>query len=450
MSVQPYRITINTPITHQAILPSEVDIVIIGGGVIGVSTAWFLAQSGLQVLLCEKGRIAGEQSSRNWGWVRQQGRDLAELPIMMESMKIWQQWSNTYGDGLGFSQQGIMYQAENAAEMAEFEQWYNNAKAYGIDTVLLSTKGISEHMPSAAKKWHGGMLTPSDARAEPWQAIPTMAYAAVESGAEIIENCAVRGLEHSNSQITAVHTEQGTVKCSQVLLCGGAWSSLFLQNMGIKIPQLTVRSTVAQTTPCTDVYTGNAVDAELAIRRRQDGGYTLSLSDRQTHYIGTDSWRHCFKFLPVLTSSWKHMQLKIGTPKGFPSNISTAKSWSAADISPFEITRILEPTPEEGAKETMLQRLVERFPELAEVKINDIWAGMIDATPDAVPIVDKVPNYNGLWLATGFSGHGFGIGPAMGRILADQLQHKNPIHDMQRFRFSRFSDGSKLIIGPKI
>ena len=81
--------------------PGAADVVVIGGGVIGVMTAWFLRERGLSVIVCEKGRIAGEQSSRNWGWVRQQGRDPAELPIMVESLSIWKRLAPRLGDGLG-------------------------------------------------------------------------------------------------------------------------------------------------------------------------------------------------------------------------------------------------------------------------------------------------------------------------------------------------------------
>ena len=79
-----------TPLTFHDPLPASVDVVVIGGGVIGISTAWFLVKSGLKVLVCEKGRVAGEQSSRNWGWIRQQARDPAELPIVIDSINTWE------------------------------------------------------------------------------------------------------------------------------------------------------------------------------------------------------------------------------------------------------------------------------------------------------------------------------------------------------------------------
>ena len=113
-------ITEATPIAFSQPLPDAVDVVIIGAGIIGTSTAYFLAQRGVKVLLCEKGRVAGEQSSRNWGWVRQQGRDWAELPIMMESNRIWRELAARTGEkDLTFTPSGSVYLAQSEAQMAK-------------------------------------------------------------------------------------------------------------------------------------------------------------------------------------------------------------------------------------------------------------------------------------------------------------------------------------------
>ena len=94
-----FPISATSPIRFAGPLPAACDVVVLGGGVAGVMTAWHLAERGLKVVLCEKGRIAGEQSSRNWGWIRQQGRDFAELPIMMESLRLWKALAQEFADG---------------------------------------------------------------------------------------------------------------------------------------------------------------------------------------------------------------------------------------------------------------------------------------------------------------------------------------------------------------
>jgi glycine/D-amino acid oxidase-like deaminating enzyme len=158
-------------------------------------TAWFLRAKGLSVLVCEKGRIAGEQSSRNWGWIRQQGRDPDELPIMVESLAIWRQLAADMGDVLGFHQTGVLYMAKSEAEMAGFEAWTAHAKAHGVGSVLQTAGDVSARLKGAAAPWKGGLFTASDARAEPWIAVPALAEVAAGRGVMIREICAVRALD---------------------------------------------------------------------------------------------------------------------------------------------------------------------------------------------------------------------------------------------------------------
>src|SRR5690606_12571444 len=104
-------------------IPESADVVIIGGGIVGVSTAWFLARQGIKAALCEKGHIAGEQSGRNWGWVRQQGRDVRELPMMIESMNIWRGLEAEIGEDVGFTQAGCMFAARTQKELDQYTEW---------------------------------------------------------------------------------------------------------------------------------------------------------------------------------------------------------------------------------------------------------------------------------------------------------------------------------------
>ena len=187
------RITEATPVAFHDSLPESVDAVVIGAGVVGTSCAYFLAGSGVKVLLCEKGRVAGEQSSRNWGWIRQQGRDPAELPIMMQSNRIWRGLAEETGEGdLAFTPSGCLYLAETDAALAKFTDWYEVAKQHQLDTRLLSADEVRGLAPHLVGDWVGGMLTPSDGRGEPFVAVPALARAAQARGATVIENCAVR------------------------------------------------------------------------------------------------------------------------------------------------------------------------------------------------------------------------------------------------------------------
>lgn len=437
-------ISMQTPQRFGGAIPAACDAVVIGGGVMGVSTALELAARGMRVVLCEKGRIAGEQSSRNWGWIRQQGRDLAELPVMMESLSIWKSHSARFGAALGFAQEGVMYLAQTEAEMTGFATWAEAARAQGLQTHLRTKAEVSTRLSGP---WIGALETPSDARAEPWVAVPILADYAASQGVCIVESCAVRHLNIAAGQIKGVITEHGPIACDQVVVAGGAWSSLFLRAHGISIPQLSVLSSVAATDPLPQVYAGNAAGDRIGFRRRMDGGYSLAPGFSHDFFIGPDAFRHFFKYWPQLRKDHRGTSFRLGAPRGFPDAWGTPRRWKG--ISPFERMRILDPAPNMRALDQAAADFGAAFPQFGKVRFAKTWAGMIDMMPDVVPVIDRAP-IAGLVIATGLSGHGFGIGPGFGRVVADLIAG-NPIgHDISRFRLSRFADGSVIAPGPSL
>ncbi|OYX42870.1 MAG: PTS sugar transporter subunit IID [Rhodobacterales bacterium 32-67-9] len=438
-----------SPVRFSGPVPAASDVVVIGGGVIGVMTAWFLAKRGVKVTLCEKGRIAGEQSSRNWGWVRQQGRDPAELPIMIEALAIWKGLEAEAGADLGFRQTGVLYAANGAKDMAEFEGWMVHAKAHGLDTRLLGRADLAALLPNAAG-WVGGIWTASDARAEPWVAVPRLAAAAAATGATIVENCAVRALDIAAGQVRGVVTEMGRISADRVVLAGGAWSSLLARAHGVSIPQLSVRATVAATAPMAEVFSGAAADSHFAIRRRLDGGYTLAPGHFHEFFIGPDAFRHMRAFWPQIRKDISGTRFLPIAPKHYPDAWTTRRRWSADARSPFEHARILNPAPNRAEIERLRTRFAAAFPALGRPGIATAWAGMIDTMPDVVPVIDHAAALPGLTIATGMSGHGFGIGPGIGRVVADLVEGRAPGHDLARFRLSRFSDGTRIAPGPAL
>ena len=280
-------------------IPGSADIVIIGGGIVGVSTAWFLARQGVQVALCEKGHIAGEQSGRNWGWVRQQGRDVREMPMIMESLNIWRGLAGQIGEDVGFEQTGCLYAARTDAELEGYAAWLPTAREYGLDTRLVSADEIARLVPGAATRWRGGTYTASDGQAEPHKAAPAIARAAARGGASILTACAVRGIETQAGRLSAVVTEQGTIRTSVALCAAGAWTSMFCRSLDIELPQLTLNGTVVRTAPGERVLNACVWDNRAGIRRRQDGGYNVAHSAFLEHPIVPSTFRFAFKYLPA-------------------------------------------------------------------------------------------------------------------------------------------------------
>jgi glycine/D-amino acid oxidase-like deaminating enzyme len=442
-------ITDQSPIAFADPLPDAVDVAVIGAGIIGTATAFFLAERGVRVLLLEKGRVAGEQSSRNWGWVRQQGRDWAELPIMIEAIRIWRGLAERTGEAdLAFTQSGCIYLAKDRAAAAKFESWREMAAQHQLGTRMLSATEIRTLFPDMAGNWTAGLVTETDGRAEPFVAVQALARAARRAGALVIEGCAARTLDILAGRVAGVVTEAGRVRCAQVVLAGGAWSSGFAANAGVDLPQLTVRSTAARTEVAPEAYSSNIMQPGLSLRRRADGGYTLATGDVAEHYLSPASFRYATKFLKLLRMSAKDVRLRLRAPAGFPGAWGTPSRWPADEVSPFERMRVLNPAPSATVVRRIEARMDSRYPALKGVKLAEAWAGMIDVTPDAVPVLGEDQRIKGLHFATGLSGHGFGIGPAIGRIMADLLTGRAPGHDLTRFRPERFSDGSKIVPGP--
>jgi glycine/D-amino acid oxidase-like deaminating enzyme len=444
-----FPITASQAPRYAGALPDAVELVVIGGGIIGICTAIYAARGGARVVVLEKGRVAAEQSSRNWGWIRQQGRDPAEMPIMAEAQHLWQELSRQTNEDIGLVQAGVTYLAQTSGRMEDFARWLPYAAANGVNSRMLGRAEIAAMYPGLTDAPLGALHTASDWRAEPWVAVPALADIAVREGVKIHEACAVRCLDITDGKVTGVVTEAGRIAAPRVVLAGGAWSALFLRNHGIAMPQLSVRSSVAATMPVADIGQSAGSAALLAFRRRADGGYTLAPAGAAELFVGPDAFRALPKYVAQLRADPLGCMLYPAAPAGFPDAWSTARRWAGDAISPFERMRILDPKPNARRIAKLGRDFAAMFPQLGTVRIKSAWAGMIDTMPDIVPVVDHAP-IEGLIVGTGMSGHGFGIGPAMGRILADLAAGRPAGHDLDRFRFGRFSDGTKMVPGPNV
>ncbi|MEY9828228.1 glycine/D-amino acid oxidase-like deaminating enzyme [Sinorhizobium fredii] len=436
------------PVVTDQSLPRKADVVIIGGGIIGVSTALFLAERGVKVVLCEKGALGGEQSSRNWGWVRVMGRDRREIPLAIAALKIWDTLDQRVGGETGFRRSGILYISETEQDIANRDAWLTLAKPHGVDSRQVGPDETDVLMAGAAMRYQGALYTPSDGRAEPQKAVPAIAAGARRAGATLVTGCAVRGVEKSGGRVSAVITERGRIETATVVLAGGAWSRLFCKGLGIRLPQLKVRNTVLRTAPVEGGPDGAGATSTYAYRKRLDGGYTIATAGVNLHSLVPDSLAFFRDFRPVRRADPDSVQVGVN-----------AQSWRELfEITPvpldrpgaFERHRILDPKPDPRPVLRALEEARRALPALRQVEPAQIWAGLIDVTPDVVPIISHAETVPGLEIATGFSGHGFGIGPGAGHLVADLVTGDRPIVDPTEFRLSRFSDGTPIEIAPPV
>ena len=428
-------------------LPARVDVAIIGGGIIGTCTAMELAERGLKVALFEKGRIAGEQSGRNWGWCRQMGRDSREMPLIAESLRLWHGMDKRVGAATGFTTCGITYLEASEQGLERRSNWADKcARPLQIESRIIHKDKLDDIVPGASKRFAGALYTPSDGRAEPTMAAPAIARHIRAMGGQVFTGWAVRGVEMEAGRVSGVVTERGTVKCNAVVYAGGAWSRRFLGNLGLDLPQLITLSSVQATEPLDAPYAASFAGGKYAVRKRADGGYTIAHNAVTVADIIPASFKYLKAFIPALKSEWPNLRLRFGTR--FLNEAVMASRWKLDEVSPFEKTRVLDPEPVQWVLDECLAELQQDHPAFRGVKIARKWAGLIDVTPDAVPFIGESQDQPGLYILTGLSGHGFGIGPGVGRVMADIVSGRTVGHDLSRFRTSRFIDGTPIEPGP--
>jgi glycine/D-amino acid oxidase-like deaminating enzyme len=424
-------------------LPKQAGVVVIGAGVAGISAALELQERGIDVVVVEKGEVAAEQSSRNWGWCRQMGRDPREIPLVLESLRLWRGMNARIGAETGWNQCGIAYLSETEEQQAEKEAWHRaHAVPNRLDTRMLRSEEIAQLVPGAAKPWAGGMYTSEDGRAEPFIAVPAMARALQVNGGKIFTQCAARGLEMSGGRVSAVVTEKGAIATDSVVLAGGYWSRRFLGNLGIRFLQLGVVNSVVRTAPLDTGITRTFSGNRFAVRKRQDGGFTVAHNHFSVAEITPASFSQFFDFLPALKLERKSIRLRVG--KRLIDEARMKRRWQLDERTPFEDVRILDPAPYGDIIDESVQALKQWYPAFGGLQIAERWGGMIDTTPDTVPVIDRIDSHPGLFVASGFSGHGFGLGPGAGKLMAQIVTGETPCVDPTPFRYSRMISGNRF------
>lgn len=431
------------PATSDTTVPARVDVVVVGGGIVGVAATFALARSGHAVALIEKGRVAAEQSSRNWGWCRTQNRDMRELPLQLLSMQLWDRLSSEIQADLGFRRTGLIYATKSEAELATWADWVAKAAPYQVRNKVLSPAETKALTPGNEQDWIGGIHAPTDGRAEPSMAAPALADAARGLGALVLQDCAVRGLDMTGGRVVGVITERGRIAADAVLYAGGAWASMFLRRHGVDLPQAGIHSTVFATTPGPEVTPGGLVTPEFTLSRRLDGSYIVAAQNRGQLEVTPQGMRYARQFWPTFKSRRQRLTISVGRSL-LTGPEALAGRWSFDKPTPMEKHRIYAPPPNRAVAGPALAKVKAVYPALANIGIGGLWAGWIDLTPDSIPVISPVDALPGLFVAAGFSGHGFGIGPGAGQLAAELVTGARPSVDPNPFRLSRFSDGSAI------
>lgn len=425
-----------TPVRTSETVPASAAVVVIGGGIVGLTAALTLSERGISVIVLEKGVVAGEQSSRNQGWIRKTSRAAADVPLAAAADRLWSRMRQRTGSDVGYREAGILFLARNEADMAPYEAWMRSVVSLDLDSRLVNQNEIDRLVPGGRGSWAGGLYTPSDGRAEPSLAASAIARAAIDKGAAIVENCAVRSLVRTAGRVSGVVTERGEISCDSVLLAGGLWSRRFLGNLGVGLPVLPLTVSVARTAPMegpTEIAVGGP---DFSFRKHADGGFIVTQRSAVKAPITLDHLLIGHRYSSSLRTQGRYLRVAFG--RDFIDDLRLPRRWKPQGPSPFERVRAKDPSVDMGAIDEAFIALRAAWPVFDAAEVAEVWAGTVDVTPDSLPVIDHVSEIPGLVICTGFSGHGFGTAPAAGELAADILTGSDPIIDPAPYRFARF------------
>lgn len=341
-------------------VPAQADVAVVGGGIMGAAAAHELAVKGASVVLLEKGRIGGEQSGRNWGWVRQQARDEDELPLMHASIQRWRALERELGADIEWTQKGNLALARDPYRIKFFQEWVKLAKAAGLDTRLLDEREIQQLVPRLAGRWLGAMHTPTDGHAEPALATRAFATAAAARGAVVAEGTAVTSILAEQGRVTGVATERGPVRADMVVCAAGVWAARLLEQVDVRLHVRIVRTTVARTKfvePISEMGVG--YHPVVSFRQRRSGVLYIAAGGWSDYDITLDSFRHLRIFLPNYLKNRRMIRIHVGR------SLLEDLGWRARgrDLAwSLRHQRVLDPAPSADKVRTSVAQFRQMFP----------------------------------------------------------------------------------------
>lgn len=434
------------PVISNATVPSQAEVVVIGGGNIGCLAALTLAERGVKVVLCEKGVIAGEASGRSLGYVEGQLLDPVKMEIISRSKALWAGMNQRIQAETGYRRSGIVTAFLGREGLELGEGWLASVHGMpGVDARMLTAQETLQFTAGRPDAFVGGLYQPSDGCAEPKLAAPAIAEAVRRAGGTVLQQCAVRGLETTAGRVGGVVTERGAIACQAVVLAGGAWSPVLARSLGLELPQFMAFSGIARVSTGASAGPGVAVaiaEAGLAMRQTLDGHYDVC------QLIGTTPitpaiLRNLPRLKPAITHMWSQMRpvLDVGT---FMAEWRIPRQWPLDQPSPFEANRILMPETRDRMLDGVVARFGDALPALQGARVAERWSGALTSTPDNMPVLSAVHGLPGLFIGSGFY-YGLTMAPAAGEALADLVMGRPPAIDLSPYRHARFLDGSDIV-----
>jgi sarcosine oxidase subunit beta len=368
------------------------DVVIVGGGISGVAAAYELALMQVDVTLVERFDLAAMASGWTLAGVRQSGRHPAELPLAKEAVSAWKNLDQELDATVEYVQKGNLRLAYNEQEASRLTVMVEEQTALGLDIQMLSeNRAVRDIAPMVSEFVLAASFCPTDGHANPNLTVKALAEAAIRAGATLRMGECVREVITEKNKIRGVRTDQSTISAATVVLAAGMHTQNLLKPLGLSLPITPQVVTVVRSKPTKPLLSqvlGTAT-ANFAGRQEASGRFRVT--------GGIHTWRGTLE-----------IENNMPSIKPFLEDISA-----------------------------VIQRATQAIPVFGTLAIEDMWAGLIDMTPDGLPVIEASPEIDGLVIAAGFSGHGFALGPVIGQIIRDLVLKKSPNFPLKAFTRAR-------------
>jgi sarcosine oxidase, subunit beta len=370
--------------------PVKTDVIVVGGGIMGAASAFFLRQRGLSVALIERGLIGQQASGTNFGNVRRQGRFLPQLPLANRSREIWGRLGELLGEDAEFLISGHLRIAYTKEMTGRIEQYARDARPYGLDLEILSGNVLRDRFPFLGPEVRAGSYSPLDGHANPRLAAPAFGRAAKRDGALVFENTEIAVVEKNAAGFRVESADGRVFMGEQVLISAGAWGDRLSRQFGEDVPLVSHGPQMSVTEPVP-----YAIGPAL--------GVATTLMEETVYFRQV-----------------KRGNIVIGGGRG-PASPDT---WRAS-VKPENTLQ-------------QLRQVTRIVPALDRLAIIRVWSGIESYLPDDIPIMGPSARVAGLHYAFGFCGHGFQLGPGVGDVMAELIATGRTSTPIEPFAMSRF------------
>ena len=420
-------------------LPRSADVVVVGGGIVGAACAAALAARGASVVLLEKeDGPAREGSGRAQGSLRVQGRHRAEFPLAREALELWTEAAEEGDFELVVG--GNLYIRTTEDELPVLKRLVDEAHQAGLTAVeLLDADQTRAIIPCATGPFLGAMWSPVDAQCQPAMATAHYIGRAQGAGVHIGYGVKVTQLLDAGGHISGVHTSAGPVASAAVVVACGVWTSYLAQTLGVVVPIMPVIMSELETEPVMPRFPQTLRAFGFGARQRPSGRTVVSagLNAKVKHGVSLADFHGLRYWLPRALAFREHIRLHLDTRRIAEQlrSRSTLGTQLVPDTSP-------EPTVDRPLVDSALARLSALIPDYDGAGAARYWAGLVDLTPDGLPIIDGGTGPEGLTIVAGLCGHGLALGPVLGEIAADLALMANTSRPIGAFHLARFTAGS--------